>query len=104
MSSLAQQIEAAQDRNEQKISTEIGAPKPTLDTTAILHLRKFADWCKTRGVRACPASPASVAAYIRSLVGTQPEQIVEIVHAIELMHDQAGLANPVATAAVRAEL
>ncbi len=104
--SLAQQIELTRQRNEAKLAAEVSPPKPQLETDALLHVRHFADWCKSRAVKFCPALPTTVAAFVRSeaATGVQPEPILESVRAIEAIHDNGGLANPVATAAVRSEL
>jgi len=103
---LPQQIEAAQQKNEAKLAAEIAPPKLEIETDALLLLRHFAAWCKERGIKSCPAQPATVAAFIRSQnsIGVQREQIFDALRAIEAMHDNHALPNPVATAAVRVEL
>ena len=104
---LAEAIGAAQDRNEQRLAAEINAPKHKLDDTEmLLILRSFVGWCKTRGVRALPAAPSTCAAWIRfqDAHHIAPATIEKAIEAIQIAHDEAGAANPIATAAVRAEL
>jgi hypothetical protein len=103
---LAQAIAEAHSRNEQTLAARIAAPKPQLDSDALVCVRRFADWCKSRGVPFCPAQPATVAAYIgfENKEGANFQRIFETVRAIEQMHDAAGLSNPCATMAVRHEL
>jgi hypothetical protein len=102
---LAQQIERAQQANEAKLLAEVDPPRFNLDTELLLHLRHFKAFCQQHGVKDCPARPATVAAFVRgAAAGVQPERILEGLQAIELLHDNAGLANPIASAAVRCEL
>jgi hypothetical protein len=103
---LTEQIELAHQQNEKKIASEVGIPKVELDTEAVLMLRHFAEWAKSRGIRYLPCAPASAAAFCRaeSAVGVPAERIVRTLEAIQAMHDNAGLANPIATASVRTEL
>ena len=65
MANLAQAIAEAHSRNEQTLAARIAAPKPQLDSDALVCVRRFADWCCSKGVPFCPAQPATVAAYIR---------------------------------------
>jgi hypothetical protein len=103
---LAQAIAEAHSKNEQTLANSIAAPRPQLASDALVCVRRFADWCKSRGVPFCPAQPATVAAYIRyeNKSGAKFQRIFETVRAIEQMHDAAGLSNPCATMAVRHEL
>src|SRR5215831_18424364 len=103
---LAQSIEAAQANNEKRLASQVPALKLELDSEALLLLRHFAEWARARGVKFCPAAPASVAAFVRSeaAAGVPPERILSAVRAIEAMHNNEGLANPVATGICRAEL
>jgi hypothetical protein len=103
---LAEQIELAHQQNEKRIASEVGIPKLEQDTEALMLLRHWVEWAKQRGVRYMPCAPASAAAFIRaeSAVGVPAERIVRTLEAIQAMHDNAGLANPIATAPVRAEL
>src|SRR5262245_27049960 len=105
--SLQEAIDRAQANNEQKLASRVPSPKQELDSEALLLLRHFAEWARARGVKFCPAAPASVAAFVRSeaAAGVPPERILPALRAIEAMHDNSGgLANPIATAPVRAEL
>jgi hypothetical protein len=105
--SLVDAISLAQDRNAEQLAKEINPPKPKLDDTeALLILRQFAEWCRSRGVKWLPAAPAACAAWMhfQHVNHIAPETIVKAIEAIQIAHDQHGFANPIATAAVRAEL
>jgi hypothetical protein len=102
---------AAFDKNETIISEQVAAlfqdvAVPELDGEALAHLRGFLSWCASNGVRHCPAKPSTVAAWIVSLPenGGNQDRILATLAAIELLHDQHGKPNPVATAIVRAAL
>ena len=103
---LVQQIEKAQIANEAKLSKEVERPTFALDTESELQLRHFQSFCQTRGVRFLPAHPATVASFVFSenSYGVPPAQIMAALEAIETNHDNAGLANSVATSIVRAAL
>jgi hypothetical protein len=104
---LAEQIETVQLANERKLAAEVGAPKQEqLDTEALVTLRHFAQWAKSRGVKYLPCAPTTLAAFIRSesANGVPPERILTALEAIEQAHESTGLANCVATGVVRAEL
>jgi len=106
LANLAEEIAKAQAKNEGRIAAEIAPPKPALETDALICARRFADWCKSKGVPFCPAAPATVAAFIRyeNKNGADFQRIFDTVQAIEAMHDAGALANPCATLAVRHEL
>jgi hypothetical protein len=105
---LAEQISAAQENNEQRIAAQIrpAVPKHYLDTDSILLLRHWASYCKGVGVKFCPAMPSSVAAFIRTEAanGVPAERIMATVEAIAKLHDNQGAPNPVACSAPRNEL
>jgi hypothetical protein len=103
---LAEAIAETHKKNEQALASTIAAPKPQLESDALVCARRFADWCRSKGVPFCPAQPATVAAYIRyeNKEGANFQRIFETVRSIEQMHDAAGLSNPCATMAVRHEL
>src|SRR6516162_4002970 len=86
--------------------SSIAVPKPELGSKALVCVRRFADWCKSKGVPFVPAQPATVAAYIifENREGADFQRIFSTVEAIAQMHDRAGLSNPCATMAVRHEL
>jgi hypothetical protein len=67
----------------------------------------FVRWCADHGVQSCPAAPKTVAGFVRwfaqSMAANQ-EEMAAALDAVADLHDGAGAANPVATAAVRAEL
>lgn len=99
---------AAFDKNETIISEQVAAlfqdvAVPELDGEALAHLRDFLSWCASNGVRHCPAKPTTVAAWIVSLPenGGNQDRILATLAAIELLHDQHGKPNPVATAIVK---
>lgn len=98
---LADAIAAAHAQNEAALSPQ--APRYDLDTEARQFAGTFIRWCADHGVRSCPAMPATVAAFVRS-VGASKKEIAAPLTAIAELHDSQGLSNPVATAAVRAEL
>jgi hypothetical protein len=107
LTSLVTAIDLAQQANEQRIAAEISAPKHKIDDTeALLILRQFAEWCRSRGVKWLPAAPATCAAWVhfQHVNHIAAETIVKAIEAIQIAHDQHGFANPIATAAVRAEL
>jgi hypothetical protein len=107
LTNLVTAIDLAQQANEKRIAAEINAPKHKIDDTeALLILRDFAEWCRSRGVKWLPATPATCAAWVhfQHVDHIAPETIVKAIEAIQIAHDQHGFANPIATAAVRAEL
>ena len=71
---LAAEIAAAHAKNEAAVATSIAAPRLELDRT---RLQNFADFCKQYGIRALPAAPATVAAFIKAEYtrGTAPDGI-----------------------------
>ena len=103
---LIQQIEIAHQKNSEKISREIGIPQTDISTEAALQLKHFGAWCKSKGIKALPCAPTSLAAFVRAenAIGVPVDRIVDALWAIEALHDNNGYANPVATAAVRVEL
>jgi hypothetical protein len=103
---LAQAIAVAHERNEVALASTIAVPKPELESDALVCVRRFSDWCNSKGVPFLPAQPSTVAAYIRfeNKSGANFQRIFETVRAIEQAHDAAGASNPCATMAVRHEL
>lgn len=97
---LQESIARAHQQNERTLATQIAAPKPELSQDTLACIRRFAEWCKTKGVPFCPAAPATVAAYIHQDRRDLLEEFATV-QAIEAMHDEALLANPCATMAVR---
>ena len=101
---LANAIADAQARNEAALGATM---QPyTIDAEAQSAIAEWRRWCADNGVRACPAHPASVAVWMRSMgaLGIPEEKIASALTAIAELHDSRGLANPCATASVRAEL
>jgi hypothetical protein len=68
------------------------------------HFAPFAKFCASKGVASCPATSASVAAFVRELDFRGEDFLLRSLIAIEAAHDHFGYANPVATKAVRAAL
>jgi hypothetical protein len=101
---LVDAIERAHAENEKKLASQVPTPKQELDSEAIMHLRRFAEWCKSRGVKCLPCGPTTAAAFIRheSAAGVPADRILSALEAIEAAH--SGLSNPIASAAPRAEL
>jgi hypothetical protein len=101
---LASAIADASARNEAALAATM---QPyTLDAVAQSAIAEWRRWCGDNGLRACPAHPASVAVWIRSMgaLGIPEEKIASALTAVGELHDARGLANPCATAAVRSEL
>jgi hypothetical protein len=98
---LADAIAAAHAQNEAALAAQV-APYE-LDNEARQFVETFVRWCNDHGVRSCPATPATVAAFVRSM-GASQKEIAEALAAVGELHDAQGLANPCATAPVRAEL
>jgi hypothetical protein len=103
---LAESIRVAHAKNEARIAAEVATPKSEFDTEAQLHIRHFAEFCKSRGVPGLPARPATCAMFVRAEHGSgvPAEHIVSALNAIEAIHSDHNLANPIATVAVRTEL
>jgi hypothetical protein len=101
---LADAIAAAHAQNEAKLAAQV--PRYDLDDEAKTHLAPFIRWCAAAGVRHCPATPATVAAYIRAeaAIGIDPKKISQTCCAIIDLHDHHQLANPVESAPARAAL
>jgi hypothetical protein len=87
------------ERNEAALAACFPAPAINLTEDAQAKLLPFVQWCQERGVRACPAQPTTVAAFIQWNVdlGVVTEKILEALAAIEALHNCANAANPVAT-------
>jgi acetolactate synthase regulatory subunit len=90
------------ERNEQALAACFPAPAINLTENAQAKLVPFVQWCRERGVRACPAQPTTVAAFIRWNIdlGVATDKILDTLEAIEALHNGANAANPVATQVV----
>ena len=69
--------------------------------------QRFTAWARDRGVRALPAAPAHVAAYLAERIeraGHRPATLRTAASAIACIHKAAGLADPCATGEVRRTL
>jgi hypothetical protein len=106
---LRAEIEAAKEReltaNENAIASCF-PPPPRLSEEVKMAVVPFLQWCETQRVRALPARPASVAAFVCSLKDQNISRqiVVETLSAIEALHIAAAVANPVATPIVSATL
>jgi hypothetical protein len=89
------------DRNEAALSACFPSPAHELSDEMKALLAPFVRWCEQQRVRALPARPTTVAAFMQWQKdrGIQP---FETLLAIEALHILAGMANPVATPVVRA--
>jgi hypothetical protein len=96
------------DENEGKIRGELklDLPPRSLSSVTIARIDTFTNWAKTKGVRKCPCKPFVLAAFIQEhhAIGVPPEQIIEIVKAVNDLHDYHGLASPLFTQVARAAL
>lgn len=96
---------AAFDAAEAKIAAELAPhiPAPELSAEARQHLTAFATWAASVGVRAVPAKPLSVAAFVLAQIrqGVELVRILEQLSAIEALHDHYKLSNPAVTHPVR---
>ena len=81
-------------------------PPIELESDELVLVRRFADFCKAKGVPFLPAAPQSVALFLRTenLGGADYKRIFATAQAIERLHDRAMLSNPVATFVCRNEL
>jgi hypothetical protein len=81
-------------------------PPPVLSEAAKMAVVPFLQWAEVQRVRALPARPASVAAFICLLKDQNVSRqiVVETLSAIEALHIAAAVANPVATPIVSATL
>jgi hypothetical protein len=101
---LASAIAEATARNEAALAATV---QPyAIDAGAQSAIAEWRRWCGDNGVRPCPAHPAAVAVWVRSMgaLGLSEEKIAAALTAVGELHDARGLANPCATAPVRSEL
>src|SRR5262245_60732453 len=79
-------------------------PPPQVSPEAQQRLIPFLAWCEQQKVRACPARPTSVAAYVQYQQdqGISRQLIAERLEAIADLHNAAATGNPCATPVVRA--
>ena len=98
---LLQVIDQIQNYNEEHIRQSLSVESQELSDAQRRHLEAFQKFCAIHGLRPFPAAPAVVAAFLRTL---SAEECIPAAEAIAAQHDVVGLANPVATAAVRAVL
>jgi hypothetical protein len=98
----------AWDEAEQRLAAELklDVPAPVLSTDLLERWDRFATWTASRGVRKCPARPATCAAYCLAQqdMGASVQAILAMLAAVQAIHDHHNLPNPVRTAIVRAAL
>lgn len=101
---LASAIAEATARNEAALAATMQPYAPDEESQSVVA--EWRTWCGNNGLRACPAHPASVAVWVRHMgaLGLSEEKIAAALTAVAELHDSRGLANPCATAPVRAEL
>jgi hypothetical protein len=96
------------DEHEQKLRSELklDIPRAELSAATLAHINTFANWAKTKGVRKCPCKPHVLACFIQEhhALGVPPEQIIEIVKAVDDLHQYHGLPSPLFTQVARAAL
>jgi len=97
---LAAEIAAAHAKNEAALASQIITPQ--LDIEAELFNRWIA-FCRERGVRHLPGSPAVVAVFIHWLHANHTPQdiILKSLESISAAHSNSNLADPVPCAAPR---
>ncbi|MFY9837669.1 MAG: hypothetical protein WAK55_14625 [Xanthobacteraceae bacterium] len=86
---------------------DAGDRQPGEVFSAVLEaLRHFAEWCRQRALKFCPAKPATIAMFIRteSANHVPADKILAALRAIEQLHADQGEANPVACPMPRLEL
>lgn len=71
---------------------------------AITALTSFKNWCVAKGVRHCPAKPATLAAFVLDHASLGLEALSEVVEHIASAHDAFGFPNPVTTWIVNAAM
>jgi hypothetical protein len=93
-------------RAEAKLAEQLELPPVALDDETKQNLSPFIRFTTTANVRACPALPTTVGAFVLKLSasGASTEQILRQLEAVARLHDSHGLPNPTATAATRAAL
>jgi hypothetical protein len=105
---LQDELNAALDRGEEIVAGELPFEwkPPTLASDVLHRLGRWTAWAKEKCVRACPARPSSVAAFVvhEHGLGTPAQQIISLLEAIAAFHDHYGVANPIATSIVRLAL
>jgi hypothetical protein len=93
------------DANESALASCFPAP-PALSDETRQRVLPFVTWCEVQRIRALPAKPFSVAAFVQwQLDQRVPRQvIVETLASIEALHNAASVGNPVSSPVVAATL
>jgi hypothetical protein len=109
MVDLRAELELAKARELDAHESELAAcfsPPPPLSDETRERVTPFVAWCGNQKVRALPARPTSVAAFVQwQLDQRVPRQaIVETLQAIENLHFAASVGNPVSAPVVAATL
>jgi hypothetical protein len=95
---LQDAIASAQQTHEQRLAASLNIEKPELTSDERRLVGIFQKFCAEKGVRAIPAAPATVAAFVQAQSNAD---IIPMVEAIAAAHDHYGLANPSSTYSVR---
>ena len=91
------------DKNERALADQLSPfSQRQLTEQELLVLGPFLRWCQQKGVRSLPVKPTVLAAFVSDQ--QYKMEPIETLLAIERSHSIHHLANPVATAVVRAAL
>src|SRR5262245_21579153 len=98
MGQLSDLIAAAKANEIAQAEAEIAScfpPPPKLSPDAQQRLIPWLHWCEQQKVRACPARPTSVAAYVRYQQdqGVSRQLIAERLESIEALHNSVSEPN-----------
>jgi hypothetical protein len=101
-SHLAQLQQNQIEQNEAQLASCFQQPPNSLTAQTQALLTPFIAWCQGLGVRPVPARPTTIASYLQYTfdLGITLERTLEVLAAIEAMHDCVGASNPVQTAVV----
>jgi hypothetical protein len=99
---LDQAIAAAFEANEKKLAARVKTPATTLDQHQRALFSAFEHFCRSSGVRSLPASPTTIAAYLRAALAEG--DALAAAEAIRIAHQAHGLPCPVSTHVVRSQL
>src|SRR5262245_49822244 len=106
MAQLAEVVDYVSLREIEKRENELAAhfPSPPSSITRDVQslITPFVQWCDATGVRACPARPTTVAAYLQTKLdeGIPPERILRTLSGIAAAHNAFGFADPTHTTVV----
>jgi hypothetical protein len=105
---LQNELNAAFDNGERILASELPFEwkPPTLASDELTRVGRWLAWAREKCVRACPAKPSSVAAFVvhEHALGTPAQQIISLLEAIAKFHDHHNASCPCATSIVRTAL